>query len=81
MNLQFIHDNKGNTTGVFIPIEEWQSLKDKYADLQEEEENSSSELPEWQKRLLDERLSDHYKNPGSSLTNFDEMLNEIRKTL
>ena len=27
MTLKFIHDNKGNTTGVFIPIEEWQSLK------------------------------------------------------
>lgn len=27
MTLQFIHDNRGNTTGVFIPIEEWQSLK------------------------------------------------------
>jgi hypothetical protein len=81
MNLQFIHDTKGNTTGVFIPIEEWQSLKDKYSDLQVEEENSSSELPEWQKKLLDERLSDYYKNPESSLTDFDEMLNDIRKTL
>ncbi|MEI6680924.1 MAG: hypothetical protein WCL21_20105 [Mariniphaga sp.] len=37
MTLQFIHDNRGNTTGVFIPIEEWQTLKVKYADLQEEE--------------------------------------------
>ena len=32
MLLQFIHDNKGNTTGVFIPIEEWQTMKTKYAD-------------------------------------------------
>ena len=37
MALQFIHDNKGNTTGVFIPIEEWQLLKTKYAELQKEE--------------------------------------------
>ena len=37
MTLQFIHDNRGNTTGVFIPIEEWQSLKTKYTDLQKEE--------------------------------------------
>jgi hypothetical protein len=27
MILQFIHDNRGNTTGVFIPIEDWQALK------------------------------------------------------
>jgi hypothetical protein len=37
MTLQFIHDNKGNTTGVFIPIEEWQSLKTKYIELEKEE--------------------------------------------
>lgn len=36
MTLQFIHDNRGNTTGVFISIEEWQSLKTKYADLQKD---------------------------------------------
>ena len=33
MTLQFIHDNKGNTTGVFLPIEEWQKLKTKYTEL------------------------------------------------
>ena len=37
MNLQYIHDNHGNATGVFIPIEEWQSLKKKYDGLQQEE--------------------------------------------
>ena len=37
MTLWFIHDNQGNTTGVFIPIEEWQILKTKYFDLQIEE--------------------------------------------
>ena len=81
MNLQFIHDAKGNTTGVFIPIEEWQSLKDKYSDLQVEELNHSAELGDWEKRLIDERLKDYYENPESSLTNFNEMLNDIRKTL
>ena len=52
MTLQFIHDNRGNTTGVFIPIEEWQDLKTKYADLQNEEAQNSIELPQWQKRYF-----------------------------
>lgn len=30
MNLQYVSDEKGNTTGVFIPIKEWNLLKKKY---------------------------------------------------
>jgi hypothetical protein len=58
MTLQFIHDNKGNTTGVFIPIEEWQGLKEKYTELQKEESQNITELTSWQKDILDERLDD-----------------------
>ncbi|MDR7132485.1 hypothetical protein J2X69_004856 [Algoriphagus sp. 4150] len=47
MTLQYIPDTEGNTTGVIIPIKVWQSLKAKYAELQEAE--SSTELTEWQK--------------------------------
>ena len=50
MTLQFIHDNNGNPTGVFIPIEEWQTLKAKYADLQKEEVANTAELAPWQKK-------------------------------
>jgi len=38
MTLQFIHDNRGNTTGVFIPIKEWQTLKIKYTNLQKKKQ-------------------------------------------
>lgn len=37
MNLQFISDNRGKTTGVFIPIEEWEGLKSKFKGLEEVE--------------------------------------------
>lgn len=47
MTFQFIHDYKGNTTGVFIPIEEWQDLKSKYATLQKEEVESVNDLANW----------------------------------
>ena len=80
MNLQFIHDNRGNTTGVIVPIEEWQDLKTKYADLQSEEAQNSIELTTWQKDILDERLDDYYKNPND-VVDFDTTIANIRKRI
>lgn len=80
MTLQFIHDNKGNTTGVFLPIEEWQTLKAKYSELQKEEAENLVELAPWQKKVIDERLNDYYKNSGD-LTSFDETLDALEKSL
>jgi hypothetical protein len=37
MSLQYISDNKGQTTGVFIPIEEWNNLKNKFKGIEDEE--------------------------------------------
>lgn len=51
MNLQYIHDNKGNATAVIIPIEEWQSLKEKYEGLQEEE-SGNFDIPDWHKKNI-----------------------------
>ena len=61
MFIQFIRDNKGKTTGVFIPIDDWQSLKEKYTDLAQEELKQDDDLSNWQKKLIDERLN-AYKN-------------------
>ena len=80
MTLQFIHDNKGNTTGVFLPIEEWQVLKAKYTELQKEEAENLVELASWQKQIIDERLNDYYKNPGA-VADFDKTLDAIEKSL
>lgn len=80
MTLQFIHDNKGNTTGVFIPIDEWQNLKTKYTDLQAEEAQNNVELTSWQKEIIDQRLDDYYKNPND-VVNFDNTIANIRKTI
>lgn len=77
MNLQYIHDSKGNTTGVFIPIEEWQSIKEKYNGLQQDE-MQAFEIPDWHKKILDERLEDHRKNP-QNVKNFDQTLKSIRE--
>jgi hypothetical protein len=37
MNLQYISDSKGQTAGVFIPIKEWNELKNKYKGIEFEE--------------------------------------------
>jgi hypothetical protein len=34
MSLQVIHDNKGNATGVFIPMPQWKQLKKQHKDLE-----------------------------------------------
>jgi hypothetical protein len=46
MNLQYISDNRGKTTGVFIPIQEWEVLKTKFKGLEDEElgEQSKDEI-------------------------------------
>lgn len=80
MALQFIHDNRGNTTGIFIPIEEWQSLKTKYTDLQKEEVENMMELAPWQKQIIEERLSDYYNNPAE-VADFDKTIDDIEKGL
>ena len=79
MTLQFIHDNRGNTMGVFIPIEEWQSLKTKYTDLQKEEVKNVGELAQWQKKVIDDRLSDYYKS-SSDINDFDKTIEDIEKS-
>lgn len=80
MTLQFIHDHQGNTTGVFIPIEDWQTLKTKYAELQIEEVQKGPDLGPWQKDIIDERLNTYYKNP-SDIEDFEHVLKKIESAL
>ena len=53
MSLQYIVDDKGQTTGVFIPIKEWNNLKSKYEDIEE----TVYVIPEWQKEIVRERIN------------------------
>ena len=80
MTLQYIHDNRGNTTGVFIPIEDWQNLKEKYSDLQVEEVQNNVHLSSWQKEIIDQRLEDYYNNPND-VVDFDIAIANIRKQI
>ncbi|MCF8358254.1 MAG: addiction module protein [Prolixibacteraceae bacterium] len=76
MNLQYISDSEGKTTGVFIPINDWNDLKKKYVEIEQEENN----IPDWHKDMVRERLENYRKNPDSAL-DFDAALNDIEKEL
>ena len=52
MSLQYITDDKGQTTGVFIPISEWIKLKSKFEGIEEEVQTISK----WQKDIIRERI-------------------------
>ncbi|MDR9375323.1 MAG: hypothetical protein RI565_10710 [Schleiferiaceae bacterium] len=52
MILQYIIDDKGKTTGVFIPIQEWNNLKAKYEGIEDEADN----ILERQKEVVRERI-------------------------
>lgn len=76
MNLQFISDSAGKTTGVFIPINEWNELKSKFKGIEQEE----IDIPEWHKEIVLHRMSEYKKNPGQAI-DFDEAMDDIEKYL
>lgn len=78
MNLQYISDNKGQTTGIFMPIEDWQYLKKKYKGLENEEQ--AFDIPEWHKAIIDQRLAAYKANP-TDVIDFDQACDDIEKEL
>ncbi|MDY0078511.1 MAG: hypothetical protein RBR87_14685 [Bacteroidales bacterium] len=76
MNLQYISDSTGKTTGVFIPIKEWNKLKNKYKGIEQEE----IDLPGWHKDRVRKRLDDYTKNPDQ-VFDFDNAMDDIEKEL
>lgn len=73
MSLQYITDDKGQTTGVFIPIQEWNSIKSRYKDIDQD-------IPEWHKEIIDQRMKDYKENPDQAI-DFDLAMDEIEKDL
>jgi len=76
MSLQFISDSKGETTGVYIPIKEWNELKSKFKGIEQEE----IEIPEWHKEILQQRLND-YNNKNVQAIDFDDAIKDIEADL
>lgn len=76
MSLQYISDSKGQTTGVFIPINEWNALKRKFKNIELEE----FDIPTWQMDEVRERMEEYKSNPDQAL-DFDQSMDEIEKEL
>jgi len=74
MNLQYISDNTGKTTGVFIPISEWNELKKKYKDIER------IDPVNWQIEEVRKRLDD-YKNNPEQVLDFDSAMDDIEKDM
>lgn len=51
MSLQFITDSDGKTTGVIIPINEWNKLKKKYKDIDQSVDWYDELTPEQKKGI------------------------------
>ena len=76
MNLQYISDSKGRTTGVFIPIQEWETLKSKYESLG----NEDLDVSDWHKDLVRKRLEEYRKDPDIGM-DFKSAIDDIEKEL
>ena len=76
--MQYISDNEGKITGVFIPIEEWNSLKEKFKDFFKSNDN---QVPDWQISEVRSRMAEYKKDPKSHFLDFDSAIEEIEKEL
>lgn len=68
INPQYTFDNAGNPVGVFLPIEDWNTIT----------EELRLDLPQWQKDLIDSRLTEYRKNP-SDTRDWESVVKELDK--
>ncbi len=66
INPQYTFDNTGNPIGVFLPIEDWNEIS----------KELNLDLPQWQKDMIDTRLTE-YKNNPDSLTDWETIAKQF----
>lgn len=66
VNPQYTYDNDGNPVGVFLSISDWNKIV----------EDLHTEIPEWQKKLIDLRLQEYQSNP-SQMENAEAFFAEL----
>jgi hypothetical protein len=76
MKLQVLRDNFGNQTGVYVPMEDWNLIKNNYPDI----ENLEQDLPQWVKDLIDSRLEAIAKNP-ERLKPIESLFEELKRKI
>jgi len=80
MHLQYIADKSGHTTAVQIqiPIEDWNLFKSKYKEFDDDENESSFVIPDWQIMLGKEELR-HIANGNTELMDWNEAKKQFKK--
>ena len=76
---QLIFDEEGTPTGVVIPIATWRTMVQDHPDLDPEAE-TSREVPEALKKIIQERLRDVEENPDDFIT-WEELDREMKSQL
>ena len=76
MNVQYITDANGMTTGVYIPIEFWNELRKKYDGLDE----VNTDIPQWQIDETRRRVQLLDQDPNRAIPS-DKVFDEIEKEL
>ena len=74
MTPQYTYDTYGRPIGVFLPIEDWDLLRNKYLDF------DNGEIAQWHKEILDKRVEILVNNPND-VTPLDEFLKEMDETV
>lgn len=77
MKLQYIADSEGITTGVYIPISEWEELKTRFKGIEEEE---TYDIPQWHKDVVLARLKEFKKNSEYAL-DFESAMEDLGKNI
>lgn len=68
INPQYTFDSTGNPVGVFLPIEDWNTIT----------RELRLELPQWQKDMIDVRL-EQYKNNPADVSDWDTIAAQFDK--
>ncbi len=76
MNLQYISDSKGKTTGVFIPINEWKKIIRKFRGIDLE----NVDIPVWHIQEVRKRQKDFQDHPEQAME-FDQAMDALEKQL
>ena len=75
MSLQYLSDENGHVIAVQVPIEDWETLRSKYPEI----EAPAASLPDWQKDLIDFRLKSIEENPERILP-IDGLMEELDRS-
>ena len=76
MSVNYVSDNSGATIAVQIPIEDWKRIKDKYPDI----DDLNNDVPEWQKKIMRDRLREIEKNP-ESVQDIEGLMEELDRSI